>query len=187
MSLNTCPKNLSSCLFPTWFIFFFIELDSSDEAIKHNLEDLLKSSNSSSPELLRRALKKIRPDSPDVTRAAKRFERAKKNLVKINEVDEKSEVGGVEELSPPPQAIAQSTLSSSPVKRYICEVHRCRKSEGGSTAKRQSPNCSPTKTVKSDEVKEAISEEQGGACHVGEGQLADQRLGAISKTPKRLA
>ena len=124
-----------------------------------------------------------------MTRAAKRFERAKKNLVKINEVDEKSEVGGGEESSPPPPppAISQSTLSSSPVKRYICEVHRCRKSEGGSTAKRQSPNCSPTKTVKSDGVKEAISEEQGGACHVGEGLLADQRLGAISKTPKRLA
>ena len=40
---------------------------------------------SASPELLQRALKKIRPDSPDVTRAAKRLERAKKTLVKIRQ------------------------------------------------------------------------------------------------------
>jgi len=38
-----------------------------------------------SPELLQRALKKIRPDSPDVTRAAKRLERAKRTLVKIRQ------------------------------------------------------------------------------------------------------
>jgi hypothetical protein len=38
-----------------------------------------------SPELLQRALKKIRPDSPDVTRAAKRLERAKKTLGNIRQ------------------------------------------------------------------------------------------------------
>jgi len=41
-----------------------------------------------SPEVLVQraaALKKIRPDSPDVTRAAKRLERAKKTLIKIRQ------------------------------------------------------------------------------------------------------
>jgi hypothetical protein len=41
-----------------------------------------------SPELLVQraaALKKMRPDSPDVTRAAKRLELAKKTLLKIRE------------------------------------------------------------------------------------------------------
>ncbi len=41
-----------------------------------------------SPELLVQraaALKKLRPDSPDVTRAAKRLELAKKTLLKIRE------------------------------------------------------------------------------------------------------
>lgn len=98
-----------------------------------------------------------------MTRAAKRLERAKKNLLKINEVDEKSEF--VEEVDDFPKG----------KKRYICDVHRCRKDV---EAFARSPNSSLTKIAKCDSS--GKTSEPGN----NEGERRES-LGAISKTQKR--
>ena len=125
----------------------------------------------SSPELIHRALKKIRPDSPDVTRAAKRVELAKKNLVKITEVEEKN--------------IGLEKESVKTDKSYLCDVHKCRKSSSD-TLKKSAKN-SP---LKSDDVNgkyggEDEKGEGGRENEVEPGNNRRESLGAISKTQKR--
>ena len=108
----------------------------SSEDSSKQIDEVLKSSN---PEAISRALKKIRPDSPDVTRAAKRLERAKKNLVNISEnpLDTKSEYLEIE------------PLNQKSDKNYLCEVHRCRKSDKVSSFKSGSEKMKNTSENKS--------------------------------------
>ena len=148
--------------------------DSDTESFYLGYEDLLKAGLEepgrpvSSPELVHRALKKIRPDSPDVTRAAKRVELAKKNLRKILEVEEKC-------------------IESE--KSYLCEVHKSRKSN---ETLKNSPKGSPIngKCIKEGRVEgegEGEGGEEGGRPRENELEPGKRKesLGAISKTQKR--
>ncbi|XP_023334032.1 uncharacterized protein LOC111705647 [Eurytemora carolleeae] len=147
--------------------------DSDTESFYLGYEDLLKAGLEepgrpvSSPELVHRALKKIRPDSPDVTRAAKRVELAKKNLRKIHEVEEKC-------------------IESE--KSYLCEVHKSRKSN---ETLKNSPKGSPIngKCIKEGRVEGEGGEggEEGGRPRENELEPGNRResLGAICKTQKR--
>ena len=153
--------------------------DSDTESFYLGYEDLLKAGLEepgrpvSSPELVHRALKKIRPDSPDVTRAAKRVELAKKNLRKIHEVEEKC-------------------IESE--KSYLCEVHKSRKSN---ETLKNSPKGSPIngKCIKEGRVEGEGGEggeggaggEEGGRPRENELEQGNRResLGAICKTQKR--
>ena len=147
--------------------------DSDTESFYLGYEDLLKAGLEepgrpvSSPELVHRALKKIRPDSPDVTRAAKRVELAKKNLRKILEVEEKC-------------------IESE--KSYLCEVHKSRKSN---ETLKNSPKGSPIngKCIKEGRVEGEGGEggEEVGRPRENELEPGNRResLGAICKTQKR--
>ena len=146
------------------------------------------------PEHLQR-LKKIRPESPDVTRAAKRVERAKKSggLPPAEEqasppADSRSGgKEGEERCSNKPERTKEdlwkevtateppSESSDHPVvksdKRFLCEVHRC--GGGGRKGGHEKVTRSPTKgKVTKEGGKEEETDRSGS-------------LGAISKTQKR--
>lgn len=104
-------------------------------------------------------MKKIRPDSPDVTRAAKKVELAKKNLIKISEAEEKSDYI---------ECDSESIKSVKNDKKYLCEVHRCHKNHEKS---------SPTLGTKNKNCDNELN-----TCREGERR---ESLGAISKTQKR--